>query len=211
MVYFVEVYYRYCIDVFKSALDTNYNFNVIFRFSQAQDEMNNSKKFGDYLNKLDINKKTIRVDINHEHTLVKEGYHLFPNSAPNGKISYTNNSSKKYKVSLFKYDEVQKSDIIIDYSNANIENLKGSNILSLPAGLKVDGYLDLSNTWIASLPEGLEVGSDLSLDYTMIEVLPKGLKVYGDLHIRRTRLKKYKYDELIEMIKPGFIFGNILS
>jgi len=90
-------------------------------------------------------------------------------------------------------------------------NLKGSNILSLPAGLKVDGYLDLSNTWIASLPEGLEVGSDLSLDYTMIEVLPKGLKVYGDLHIRRTRLKKYKYDELIEMIKPGFIFGNILS
>ena len=130
LVYFVEVYYRYCIDVFKSALDTNYNFNVIFRFSQAQDEMNNSKKFGDYLNKLDINKKTIRVDINHEHTLVKEGYHLFPNSAPNGKISYTNNSSKKYKVSLFKYDEVQKSDIIIDYSNANIENLKGSNIYS---------------------------------------------------------------------------------
>ena len=90
-------------------------------------------------------------------------------------------------------------------------NLKGSNILSLPAGLKVNGYLDLSNTWIASLPEGLEVGSDLSLDYTMIEVLPKGLKVYGDLHIRRTRLKKYKYDELIEMIKPGFIFGNIES
>ena len=90
-------------------------------------------------------------------------------------------------------------------------NLKGSNILSLPDGLTVNGYLDLSNTWINSLPEGLEVASDLSLDYTMIEALPKGLKVYGDLHIRRTRLKKYTYDELIDMVKPGFIFGKILS
>ena len=106
------------------------------------------------------------------------------------------------------------NDIPLTEDDLNIEgdlDLEYRNITSLPEGLKVNGYLDLSNTWIASLPEGLEVGSDLSLDYTMIEVLPKGLKVYGDLHIRRTRLKKYKYDELIEMIKPGFIFGNILS
>jgi hypothetical protein len=65
------------------------------------------------------------------------------------------------------------------------------------------------NTWINSLPEGLEVASDLSLDYTMIDVLPKGLKVYGDLTIRRTQLKKYTYDELIDMVKPGFIEGKI--
>lgn len=89
-------------------------------------------------------------------------------------------------------------------------DLNGSNILSLPDGLKVNGYLDLSNTWINSLPKGLEVASDLNLDYTMIDVLPKGLKVYGDLSIRRTRLKKYTYDELIDMVKPGFILGKIL-
>ena len=59
--------------------------------------------------------------------------------------------------------------------------------------------------------EDLIVNDDLDLSETYIKSLPKGLKVYGDLHIRRTRLKKYKYDELIEMIKPGFIFGNILS
>jgi len=128
-VHFVEVYYKYCIDIFKTALQNNYNFNVIFRFSQAQDT-NNSKKFGDFLNKLDTNKKTIRVDINHEHTLLKEGFNLYPKDAPNGKISYINNSSKKYKVSLFGYDELKKSDIIIEYSNTNIENLKESNIYS---------------------------------------------------------------------------------
>ena len=131
LVHFVEVYYRYCIDLFKSALDKNYNFNVVFRFSQAQeDEMNNSKKFGDYLNKLNTNNKTIRVDINHEHTLVKGDQQVYPHNAPNGKISYINNSTKKYKVSLYKYDELKKSDIILDYSNTNIENLKGSNIYS---------------------------------------------------------------------------------
>ena len=128
--HFVEVYYRYCIDVFKTALQNDYNFNLIFRFSQAQDESNNSKKFGDYLNKLDSNKKTIRVDINHEHTLVKGDQLVYPHNAPNGKISYINNSSKKYKVSLYSYDELKKSDIIIEYSNANIENLKGSNLYS---------------------------------------------------------------------------------
>ena len=67
----------------------------------------------------------------------------------------------------------------------------------------------LSNTKITSLPEGLEVGSDLYLRYTSITLLPKGLKVGGMLDITNTPLTKYSDDKLREMIKPGFIKGEI--
>jgi hypothetical protein len=36
------------------------------------------------------------------------------------------------------------------------------------------------------------------------------LKVGGDLEIRETELLRYSDDELREMIKPGFIGGDII-
>ena len=91
--------------------------------------------------------------------------------------------------------------------------LQGTNITSLPEGLEVGGDLDLENcTNLTSLPEGLKVGGDLDLENcTNLTSLPKGLKVGGWLIVRKTQLKKYTDDELREMVKPGFIKGNMLG
>ena len=89
-------------------------------------------------------------------------------------------------------------------------SLYNSKITSLPENLKVRGSLNLSGTKITSLPEGLKVGGDLSLYETKITSLPKGLKVRGDLYVRGTELQKYSEEELREMIKPGFIKGDII-
>ena len=99
-------------------------------------------------------------------------------------------------------------------------NVKGDlsltyiNITSLPEGLKVEGNLELDETTITSLPEGLEVGGNLDLSGSLINSLPKGLKVGGNLYIYRTPINEYKdyyYEDIREMIKPGFIKGKIIG
>ena len=96
-------------------------------------------------------------------------------------------------------------------------NIKGdldlnyTGIRTLPKGLKVGGFLflkDCSN--LTSLPEGLEVEGWLDLENTSITSLPEGLKVHGDLYITDTALEAYTDKELREMIKSGFIEGEIL-
>ena len=88
--------------------------------------------------------------------------------------------------------------------------LRDSKIPSLPKGLKVGGNLNLGFTKITLLPEGLNVRGDLDLYWTYINSLPKGLKVGGKLNIRETTLLEYTDDEIREMIKPGFIKGEII-
>jgi hypothetical protein len=88
-------------------------------------------------------------------------------------------------------------------------SLSNSDITSLPEGLKVDGYLSLRSTNITSLPEGLEVDGYLNVAYSSITSLPEGLEVGGDLYIKSTPLTKYLDNELREMVKPGFIKGEI--
>ncbi len=89
-------------------------------------------------------------------------------------------------------------------------NLLGSIITSLPEGLEVGATLDLSYSDIRTLPEGLEVGDSLWLiGCWLITSLPKGLHVGGDLYIFRTNFTKLSNDEIRDMIKPGFIGGEI--
>jgi hypothetical protein len=96
-------------------------------------------------------------------------------------------------------------------------NIKGDldlsyipNVFSLPNGLKIEGDLDLDNSAIETLPEGLEVGNDLYLrESPNITSLPKRLKVHRDLYIADTELEEYTNEQLRDMIKPGFIRGNI--
>jgi hypothetical protein len=76
--------------------------------------------------------------------------------------------------------------------------------------LIVKGSLDLSSSNITSLPKGLEVKGGLSLYESEITSLPEGLKVGGDLFIMDMPLLKYTDDELREMIKPGYIKGDIV-
>ena len=89
-------------------------------------------------------------------------------------------------------------------------DLRSFIIKSLPKGLKIDGELDLNRSEITSLPRGLIVGGDLNLHMCKnITSLPEGLKVGGDIIIKRTLLEEYSDNQLREMIKPGFIKGEI--
>ena len=85
-----------------------------------------------------------------------------------------------------------------------------ADIESLPEGLKVGDNLYLQRSKITSLPEGLKVGGDLLLQYTTIKSLPKGLEVGGNLFIKNRELEGYIGEEIREMIKPGFIKGEII-
>ena len=88
-------------------------------------------------------------------------------------------------------------------------DLRFEKITSLPKGLKVDGDLELNVSNIKSLPKGLNVRGNLDLRYTNITSLPKGLEVHSGLIIKKTALLEYTDEELREMIKPGFIDGEI--
>ena len=85
------------------------------------------------------------------------------------------------------------------------------DITSLPEGLKVGGDLLLWGTPITSLPEGLKVGGQLWLiGCDNLTSLPKGLEVGEDLHLSSDFLLRSHSDEdLREMVKPGFIKGEI--
>ena len=67
-------------------------------------------------------------------------------------------------------------------------DLSGTPITSLPQGLTVGGGLYLSGTQITSLPEGLTVGGGLDLRGTQIKSLPEGLTVGGGLYLRGTQI-----------------------
>jgi hypothetical protein len=106
-----------------------------------------------------------------------------------------------------------ENNIPISKEDLNVKGnlyLRDSKVTSLPEGLKVGGNLNLGFLQITSLPEGLNVRGDLDIYWTDITSLPKGLKVGGKLYIRETELTKLSDDELIEMIKPGFIKGWIM-
>jgi len=88
-------------------------------------------------------------------------------------------------------------------------NLEDSEITSLPEGLTIEGDFFFYHSPV-ELPKGLKVGGHLSLIGPNVTSLPKGLEVLGWLFITDTGLGIYSDDELREMIKPGFIKGEII-
>jgi hypothetical protein len=65
--------------------------------------------------------KTVIININYEHTLVKRGGRSVSNNTPFGNVDDDNN--EKYFVRIDRFEELNNSDIIIDYSNPNIYNV----------------------------------------------------------------------------------------
>jgi len=116
------------------------------------------------------------------------------------------NKNKPFKWKLVNNEPLTDDELIIDDSLY----LAGSSIKSLPDNLEVKGDLKLHDSSIISLPKGLVVSGDLWLRRCKNLIsLPKGLKVYGDLYISMSSMEDYSDDEIIEMIKPGFIKGEI--
>jgi hypothetical protein len=108
----IDSYCQYVIKLLQEILCKNpeININIIF--------MNN-------YHKITNSNKTITINFNLEHTLVKQGGRDSKN-APIGIVNYDN--SNNYLVRIDRYHELIAADIIIDYSIPNIHNVKTSNL-----------------------------------------------------------------------------------
>ena len=85
-----------------------------------------------------------------------------------------------------------------------------NNIPLTKEELNVEGDLDLSyTTKITFLPQGLTIEGDFYIDYSYVE-LPKGLKVGGDVYVTGTYLEDYTKEQVMTMISPGFIKGDLI-
>jgi hypothetical protein len=116
------------------------------------------------------------------------------------------NKNKPFKWKLVTNEPFTEDELTIE-GDLHLGSL---SIKSLPDNLVVKGELYLSDSSIESLPKGLVVGGDLSLRRCRnLKSLSKGLKVDGDLYISRSSMEHYSDDEIREMIKPGFIEGEI--
>lgn len=104
----IKEYYNYIIELIKIiCLENDLSCNFIVG--------------GNY--NLDANYKIIKI--NYEHTLVVPGGRDSKNS-PVGNIIFKN--QVKYLVRIVEYHNLNQSNIIIDYSLPNIENIKRSNL-----------------------------------------------------------------------------------
>ena len=106
----------------------DYNQNIVRLIKQI---ITNNSKMNVNINLCDNynfnnNNKTINISINYEHTLVKDGGRSVPNGTPFGDIDY--DIKEKYLVRIDNYNDLIKSDIIIDYSNPNIYNFRSCPI-----------------------------------------------------------------------------------
>ena len=110
----LSVYYQNIVELIKQTLMNNpwLNINIVVW------DVNMEKDYYNFNN----NNKTILVNINYEHTLVKKGGRGTSTNTPIGDVDDDNND--KYLVSINNYNILNISDIIIDYSNPNIHNIK---------------------------------------------------------------------------------------
>jgi hypothetical protein len=103
---YVRQYYLYCLELLEGALaSSNAAVNIIF---------------GSYRGSFPNKNKTYKVDIQFEHTLVKQGGRDTKNAMP-GAIKAEDGSS--YLVRIDKYKYYSSLDFIIEYSRPNIVNI----------------------------------------------------------------------------------------
>ena len=140
---YVNDYYQYIISLLKFIIDKN-NLSVNIILGGDKYNFNN-------------NNKTIKICINYEHTLVKEGGRSVKNGTPFGKIKY--NKNKNYFVRIDQFQHLNTSDIIIDYSYPNIVNVKQSGLFNdfsnkhiyIPPTLYNNLHININNRNIQSL------------------------------------------------------------
>ena len=111
----VNCYYEYVVSLIGKILSENnaLTINVILgKFDYDFDNTN----------------KTIKIDINYEHTLVKTGGRSVPRNTPKGVVEYGLDS--KYLVRIDKYQSLNRADIVIDYSKPNIYNVEESGLFN---------------------------------------------------------------------------------
>lgn len=105
-------YYNYCLNLFKNYLqNNNVNINIIF---------------GNYNVNFNNANKTIRVDIQCEHTLVKVG-----GRSVNEKIyGSVDSDDGKYLIRIDKFNYFNSLNSVIEYSQPNIYNISTNEFFS---------------------------------------------------------------------------------
>ncbi len=104
---FIRHYYLYCVDLFRRRLTVeNAPLNVVF---------------GDYAVNFRNGEHQLRIDIQHEHTLVKPGGRDCA-GAKVGRVGIAG-TAEHYLVRVERYDYLTTLDSVIEYSMANIANL----------------------------------------------------------------------------------------
>lgn len=116
---FVTDYYNYILEIIQKILIKNkYSVNIILDSNYCKRKKNKQIK---------LTNKTILININFEHTIVKEGGRNTSN-AVFGKLKYDKLSY--YLVNIEELSKLNSSHIIIDYSLPNVVNVKESNLFS---------------------------------------------------------------------------------
>jgi hypothetical protein len=112
-IYYVNSYIQYIIELLKFIIiENNLQINIIIGN-------------GFYIFNNDIDNKILRININWEHTLIKKnGRGIMPNCLE-GKV--LTNTGEPYLVRIDRYEELNNSNIIIDYSIPNMYNIYSCN------------------------------------------------------------------------------------
>jgi hypothetical protein len=105
---YIREYYLYCVDLFAQAFE---------RYGRAVD-----LTFGNYGVNFGAKRPSLRIDIQHEHTLVKPGGRDSA-GAPLGTIPLPDGSGN-YLVRLAGYAYLKTLDTVIEYSRPNLVNLR---------------------------------------------------------------------------------------
>lgn len=111
----IDDYYQMVVSLIKKILYDNPNLYINISL------MNNNYIFNN-------NNKTIYININWEHTIVKDGGRSVPHGCPHGKL--LDDTANYYLVRIDRFKDLNNSDIVIDYSIPNIENVKISNLFN---------------------------------------------------------------------------------
>lgn len=110
---YVNDYYQYVVSLFIRLLkDKELPINIII---------------GDHDITFPNKNKLVRVHINYEHTLVKQGGRDTYNT-PVGNIKVENTSNEKYLVRINNAEQINRADIVVDYSIPNMLNINQSKI-----------------------------------------------------------------------------------
>ena len=104
----INDYYQNIVALIKNILDSHSEIHI-------------NIAIGEYYH-FNNNNRTLIININYEHTLVKRGGRDVPDGTPYGTV-YDDNH-ELYLVRIDNYDHLNHSNIIIDYSNPNIYNVK---------------------------------------------------------------------------------------
>jgi hypothetical protein len=109
----IREYYLYCVQLLKRHLSTHTSdVNVIL---------------GPYHVNFPNNNRVIKVDLQVEHTLVKEGGRSV-DQIIHGEVNY--NDNQKYLIRIPNYDYYNSLDYVIEYSLPNVHNISTNNLFA---------------------------------------------------------------------------------